>query len=233
MWCVTSDMVWPILLRLTELLRTTVHPWNRNPRPRPDTISNLVSLMTFNLYYMFLNWLSGILVGVGGSDFISYTVIWHVCNQHADMVARGCHSIKLISVFVIPLDMRGAQMSKVYPHPRCLSLTGVCEQKHYFCLSLGQAIQRQKLCFSPWFGALKAHLPEGLLLRRSIFVHRHGYLSSARRRSCTQHKQHTRIRHNKQTTRRSAISLQALLVSSAGSACLRRKRPFGSSQRGV
>ena len=41
------------------------HRWNRNPRPQPQTFRNLVD-------YMFIHWLSGALVGVGGSDFIGY-----------------------------------------------------------------------------------------------------------------------------------------------------------------
>ena len=49
-----------------------VHRWNRNPRPQPQTFSKLVFIMEFTQYYICLNWLSGALVGVGGSDFIGY-----------------------------------------------------------------------------------------------------------------------------------------------------------------
>ena len=45
------------------------HRWNRNPRPRPQTFSKFVFLHSFSELF-FLNWLSGALVGVGGSDFI-------------------------------------------------------------------------------------------------------------------------------------------------------------------
>ena len=46
------------------------HRWNRNPRPQPQ--SNLVFLTQLSSYYIFLNWLFGALVGVGGSDFVGY-----------------------------------------------------------------------------------------------------------------------------------------------------------------
>ena len=41
----------------------------RNPRPRPQTFGKLALLITFSPYYILLNWLSGSLVGVGGSNF--------------------------------------------------------------------------------------------------------------------------------------------------------------------
>ena len=49
-----------------------VHRWNRNPRPQPEKLSKLVFLVTIGEYCICLNWLSGALVGVGGSDFIGY-----------------------------------------------------------------------------------------------------------------------------------------------------------------
>ena len=42
----------------------------RTPRPQTKTISKLVSLISFSKPYMFLNSLSGVLLGIGGSDFI-------------------------------------------------------------------------------------------------------------------------------------------------------------------
>ena len=41
-------------------------------RPQPQTFSKLTFLSEFSKSYTFLNWLSGALVGVGGSDFIGY-----------------------------------------------------------------------------------------------------------------------------------------------------------------
>ena len=46
--------------------------WNRNPRPQPQKSSKLVFLIAFSQYYVYIDWLSGALVGVGGSDFIGY-----------------------------------------------------------------------------------------------------------------------------------------------------------------
>ena len=43
--------------------------WNRNPRPQPQSVSKLVFLRYFSSSYLCLSWLSGALVGVGGSDF--------------------------------------------------------------------------------------------------------------------------------------------------------------------
>ena len=40
------------------------------PDPSPRNIMNWCFLIYFNCSYIFLNWLSGALVGVGGSDFI-------------------------------------------------------------------------------------------------------------------------------------------------------------------
>ena len=48
-------------------------------------------------------------------------------------------------------------------------ITGVCEQEHSFHESLCHAARRQKLHSSPWCGALKAPLPEGLPLQRGVF----------------------------------------------------------------
>ena len=45
---------------------------------------------------------------------------------------------------------------------------GACE-KHSFWANLCHAIPQQKLLHSPWFGAPRAYLPKGLLLRRSVF----------------------------------------------------------------
>ena len=59
--------------RRLESLRASIlqdHRWNRNPRPQPNKFSKLVLLTYFSQSYTFLNWLSGALVGVGGSDFI-------------------------------------------------------------------------------------------------------------------------------------------------------------------
>ena len=50
------------------------HRWNRNPRPQPKKFSKPASLITNSWYYMSLNWLSGVLLGVGGSDFIGWGV---------------------------------------------------------------------------------------------------------------------------------------------------------------
>ena len=49
------------------------HRWNRKPRPQPEKFSKTVSLTRFSRYDICLNWLSGALVGVGGSDFIFYS----------------------------------------------------------------------------------------------------------------------------------------------------------------
>ena len=46
------------------------HRWNGNPRTQPQTFGKLVFLIEFRKSYICLNWLSGALVGVGGSDFI-------------------------------------------------------------------------------------------------------------------------------------------------------------------
>ena len=46
------------------------HRWNRNPRPRPQKCRKLVCLTYFSQHFICLNWLSGALVGDGGSDFI-------------------------------------------------------------------------------------------------------------------------------------------------------------------
>ena len=46
------------------------HRWNRNPRPQPQASSTFVFLIESSRSYIFLNWLSWALVGVGGSDFI-------------------------------------------------------------------------------------------------------------------------------------------------------------------
>ena len=57
--------------------------WNRNPRPQPWKFSNPVCLC-YNLfveYCICLNWLSGALVGVGGSDFIGYTSTGHLAQR--------------------------------------------------------------------------------------------------------------------------------------------------------
>ena len=43
-----------------------VHRWNRNPRHQPEKFSKLVFLMYLSQSCIFLNWLSGALVGVGG-----------------------------------------------------------------------------------------------------------------------------------------------------------------------
>ena len=51
------------------------HRWNRNPRPRPQTLSTFASLINFGWSYIFLNWLSGALGGVVGSDFIGYVLL--------------------------------------------------------------------------------------------------------------------------------------------------------------
>ena len=50
--------------------RRVLHRWNRNPRPRPHQFSKLVFLIELSQSWIFLNWLSGALVGLGGSDFI-------------------------------------------------------------------------------------------------------------------------------------------------------------------
>ena len=50
------------------------HRWNRNPRPQPHKFSKLVFLIKFSESYICLNWLSGVLVGVGGSGFIGNSV---------------------------------------------------------------------------------------------------------------------------------------------------------------
>ena len=42
------------------------------PRPQPQTFSKLVFLIEFSKSYICLDWLSGALVGVGGSDFIGH-----------------------------------------------------------------------------------------------------------------------------------------------------------------
>ena len=47
------------------------HRRNRNPRPKPQKFSKLVFLIEFSWSCIFLNWLSGALVGVGGSDFVA------------------------------------------------------------------------------------------------------------------------------------------------------------------
>ena len=46
--------------------------WNRNPRPQPQKFSKLLFLVSFSESCIFLNRLSGALVGVGGSDFIGH-----------------------------------------------------------------------------------------------------------------------------------------------------------------
>ena len=51
------------------------HRWSRNPRPQPQTFSKLALLIYFGESYIFLNWLSGALVGVGDSDFIGYSLV--------------------------------------------------------------------------------------------------------------------------------------------------------------
>ena len=51
---------------------------------RPQTFSKLMFLLYFSESYIFLSWLSGALVGIGGSDFIAYfyyTIRYElVCN---------------------------------------------------------------------------------------------------------------------------------------------------------
>ena len=64
----------PCLSLLVVVGRRRNHRWNRNPRPQPQTFSKLVFLIQFSQSYIFLNWLSGALVGVGGPDFSSVTV---------------------------------------------------------------------------------------------------------------------------------------------------------------
>ena len=46
--------------------------WKRNPRPQPQKFSKLVFLIELSKSCLFLNWLSGALVGVGGSDIVGY-----------------------------------------------------------------------------------------------------------------------------------------------------------------
>ena len=66
-------MLLVVVLTVAALLRRgpEVADGTGNPR-RPRNFSKLVFLMTFSRSYIFLNWLSGALVGVGGSDFFGY-----------------------------------------------------------------------------------------------------------------------------------------------------------------
>ena len=47
-----------------------LHRWNSSPRPQPQKLSKLLSLIHISQHYICLNWLSEALGGVGGSDFI-------------------------------------------------------------------------------------------------------------------------------------------------------------------
>ena len=47
-----------------------------NPEPQPQTFGKLASLVESSLSYIALNCLSGAPVGVGGSDFIGYTMLY-------------------------------------------------------------------------------------------------------------------------------------------------------------
>ena len=47
------------------------HRWNGNPRPQPEKFRELMSLISFSESYIFLNWLSGALVGGRGFGFRS------------------------------------------------------------------------------------------------------------------------------------------------------------------
>ena len=42
------------------------------PQPQPPTFSKLVFLIEFSYHYIFLSWLSGVLVGIGVGLFIGY-----------------------------------------------------------------------------------------------------------------------------------------------------------------
>ena len=48
------------------------HRWNMNLRPGPQTFSKQVFTILCSWYCISLNWSSGALVGVGGSNFIDY-----------------------------------------------------------------------------------------------------------------------------------------------------------------
>ena len=55
------------------------------------------------------------------------------------------------------------------------ALTRCLWTKHAFRVSLGHTSHQQKLRSSPWVGALQANVPTCLLVRRSVFSHRHRY----------------------------------------------------------
>ena len=69
-------------------VRVRAHRWNTNPRPQPETFGKLVSLMQFSQSYIFLNWLSGFLLGVGNSDFIGNVRGAHALPISLAMCAR-------------------------------------------------------------------------------------------------------------------------------------------------
>ena len=59
-----------VILIIAKCVHT--HRWSRNPLPQPPTtFSKVVSLIQFKQSYIFLHWLPGALVGVGGSDLIA------------------------------------------------------------------------------------------------------------------------------------------------------------------
>ena len=76
------------------------HRWNRKPRTPTSNISNLVFLMEFSQSSIFLNGLSGALVGVGGSDFVGYLGEAQVQRPSN---ARGQPVLVLVLVLVVVL----------------------------------------------------------------------------------------------------------------------------------
>ena len=55
--------------------RVLIHRWNRNPRPKPQKFSKQMYLIELSRSWFYLNWSSGALVGVGGSDFIGLGIV--------------------------------------------------------------------------------------------------------------------------------------------------------------
>ena len=71
------------------------HRWTRKPRPQPRKFSKLMLLIQFSQSCICLNWLSGALIGVGGSDFIGRK---RPPDSHR---ARADHQIMIITIIMV------------------------------------------------------------------------------------------------------------------------------------
>ena len=109
-----------------------VHPTDgvRNPRPRPQKFSKLVFLMNSSQAYICLNWLSGVLVGVG----VPISLVKHVevCGQFtrtrtAELQREGLKSRSRCNVH-LKLPRGGARFSRLSSRKLTVRRRAPCNQ---------------------------------------------------------------------------------------------------------